>query len=221
MCPHLSFFILIAVLKAVHASDSGLLGDSSDQLFFDEQSLLPSDLTELALDQQSSATDDTIWNLSSDTSIPYSSENIASSSNDFSMASDPFAFADCSTSDNYIFPATGKSRLRRLARCDAPDTNQSPPMISIPSDGGFDDNLRNAILRENPSLYDTLRVSQNNEDDNTACVIITVGILPVGVCSSLTINDWTYKASRTFPWNWIKEVTLWDLSYVTPGRTKL
>lgn len=224
MCLHLSFFILaVASAKALFASDPDFLGGPSDQPLFDEdQALLPVDLTDLAVNQQqSSAIDDAFWSLSGDTSILSPSENIVSSPNDFSIASDPFASADCSTSENPIFPSTGKSRLRRLARCDALDNNGSPPMLSIPTVDNFDNNLREAILRENPALYDVLQSSQNKAEDNTPCIIISVGILPLGVCSSVTVNDWEYRASRTFSWNWMYTVILWDLSNITPGMAEL
>lgn len=215
---HLCFFIVVAAPKAVHASDPGTLGGPSDQLLFDDdQALLPSGLTGSAENQQSSALDNEIWPPSADNSISFTTENIALSPNDFSIASDLFASADCSTSNNFIFSTTGKSRLRRLDRCSTLDDNGSPPMLSIPSGDTFDENLRETILRENPGLYNTLRLSQNNEEENTACIILTIGILPVGVCSSTTINDWIYRASRNFPWNWSNIVTLWDLSNVTPG----
>ena len=216
---HLYFFILIAAAaKAVQASGSGLSGALSDQSLFREDQALPlSDFTESTADQPSLAIDDSIWSLFSDTSISSSTENIALSPNDFSIASDPFAFADCSTSDNSIFPNAGESRQRRQARCDVLGKNVSSPMRSVPTIDHFDENLRETILREYPALYETLRLSQDNEEDNSACILITSGILPVGVCSSVTINDWTFRASRTFPWNWMYEVTLWELSYATPG----
>lgn len=220
---HLHFFVLIAAPKAVHPSDPDLVGGPSDQLLFDQnQVLLPSDLAESAVDQQSSAIGNAFWTLSSDNSIPSSAENIASGPIDFSIASDPVDFADCSTSDDSIFSPASKSRLRRQARCDTLDNNVSPPTLSIPSVDSFDENLRGTILRENPGLHETLRLLQkNDDDDNTACYLITLGILPIGVCSSVTVNDWTYRASRTFSWNWMFLVTLWDLSYITPGMVEL
>ena len=218
MSLHLVFIVFVAAAKGVLTSEPGLSGGLSDQLFFDnDQVLLPSDLTESAENQQSSAIGNELWPLSSETSISFTSENIASIPNDLSIASDLFASADCSTSDNLIFPNIGKSRLKRLAQCDSPDNNGSPPTLSVPNGYELDENLRGTILRENPGLYNTLRLSQDKEEDNTACIIITVGILPVGACSSATINDWNFRASRTFPWNWMFVVTLWDLSHVTPG----
>lgn len=213
---HVYFIIFVAIAKDV-GSDPGLSGGLSNQLLFDEdQALLPSDLTESAENQQSSAIANELWPLSSDNSIPFTSENIVSIPNDF-FASDPFASADCSTSDNLIFPNISKSRLKRIAQCDSFYNNGSPPTLTFPNGHELDENLRGTILRENPGLYDTLRLSQDKEEDNTACIIITVGILPVGVCSSATIHDWNFRASRTFSWNWMSVVTLWDLSHVTPG----
>ena len=211
-------FAFLFAAKAVRAPDPGLSGGLSDQLLFDDdEALLPSDLTESIENHQSSAIDNGSWPFSSDNSISFTGENIASIPNDFSTASVPFASADCSASDNTIFSNLGKSRLRRLDQCDSPDNNGSLPKISFPSLDASDENLRGAILRENPGLYNTLRLLQNNEDRNAACIIITVGTLPVGVCSSVTINDWLFRASRTFSWNWSTVVTLWDLSFVTPG----
>lgn len=214
--------VFLVAAKAVRAFDPGLLGRPTDQsLFDDDQALLSSDLTESAENHQSSAIENELWPLSSDNSISFTGENFGSSPNDFSIASVPFASADCSASENSIFSTIGKSRLRRLAQCDSSDNNGSPPKLSFPSVDNLDENLRETILRENPGLYNTLRLSQSNEDNNAACIIITVGILPVGVCSSVTVNDWLFRAARTFPWNWGTVVTCWDLSYVTPGMIEL
>lgn len=219
MCSHLyPFFVFLFAAKAVRAPDPGLSGGLSDQsLFDDDQALLPSDLTESIENHQSSAIDNGSWPFSSDNNISLTGGNIASIPNDFSTASVPFASADCSASDISIFSNIGKSRLRRLDQCDSPDNNGSPPKLSFPSVDVLDESLRNAILRENPGLYNTLRLLENNEYHNAACIIITVGTLPVGVCSSVTVNDWLFRASRTFTWNWSTVVTLWDLSPVTSG----
>lgn len=215
---HLYSFLFLFAAKAARAPDPGLSGGPSDQLLFDDdQALLPSDLTEPAEIHQSSAIDNESWLFSGDNSLSFTGENIASIPNDFSLASVPFGSADCSASDNSIFSAIGKSRLRRLDQCDSTDNNGPPPKLSFPGVDVLDENLRDAILRENPGLHDTLRLLQNNEDHNAACIIITVGALPVGVCSLVTIHDWLFRASRTFTWNWSTVVTLWDLSSVTPG----
>lgn len=216
---HLSFFMIIVAVVKLAASYPGLAEDPSDQLFFDDAALLPDqpllpsepgslDLTELLEDQESSGFLGGLASLSTDT---------ASSLNDFFIASDSVALTDCSTSDNFMFPTIDKSRLKRLDQCEAPDNIAYPPMLIVPTVNDLEEDIRGAIMRENPFLYDLLWSSRLDDEDNTACMLLTAKILPRGACTSGTVADWNYRSTRSFAWNGKYELALWDLSFVTPG----
>ena len=218
---HLSFFMVVVTAVKLAASYPNLAEGSSDQLLFDDaalpsdQLLLPwepasLDPTALLEDQEFSGFGGGIASLSTDTT---------SSLNDLSITSDLVALADCSISDNLIFPTIGKLRLKRLNQdqCEAPDNIESSPMLSVPTVDDLEENIRVAIMRENPRLYDLLWSSRSNEEDNTACMLLTANILPRGACTSGTTDDWLYRYTRIFAWNGIYRLSIWDLSYVTPG----
>lgn len=223
MCRHLFFFMVFSSVVKVFASDSDLLGSYDEPLFPDStQALLPLesgslDLTDLTTNLNPSAFDGDSP-LFAATSIPPSEETIDFSPDEFSNASDLFAVADCSTSDSSIFPTIGKSRTKRLAQCGAPDKGVVSP--SIPTVDDMDAKLRETIMRIYPTINDELRLSQEDDDDNSACVLLSAGVMPHGACTSLTTDDWSYISSGAFSWNSNYQVTLWDLYNIIPGMTK-
>lgn len=213
------------VIGAFVASQD-LFGESSDDSLFTDtiQASLPlgleepSDLTDLTGDQKFLAYDDP--GLLSDGSSILPPENPTTYSPDefFSISSDPFVPADCfgfdSSSLSSIPIAMGRLRSKRSGQCAAPN-NINNAVPSVPTVDDLDENVRETILRVYPALGDELRLSQEDDDDNSACVLLSGGVMPRGACTSAT--HWMYFGSGTFSWNSQYKLKLWDLWYVTPG----
>ena len=216
---HFSLFMIGAATVHVSTSLPGLAGDPSDLLLFEDTALSP-DQALLPLEPAFLDSTDLAPDAAPDASISPQTEDVAFSLNDLFTAADPLALADCSTSDA-LFSTVGKSRLKRGAQCANTDELASPPMLSIPTVSDMDEDLRGTIMRDYPGLYDSLWSSQFNDEDNSACIILTTGILPVGACALDTTAALNYKSSRTFPWSGFEMVTLWDVSHVTLGMVEL
>lgn len=174
MYSYLLFYLVVALISNVFASDLNLSGSLTNDMLFDEtvpaseqmlfsQDSEPSDLTKLTTDSESQIfNEDTPWLFSSDPSLAE-----APPINELSLVSDSSNLAACLTFDNDLFSSTAVSditRVKRETQCKAGSLDTSAfPKLSIPTLDDLDINLREGILRENPALNDALIVfeSQN------------------------------------------------------------
>lgn len=214
MRPQICWLIIAAAVQ-LFASFPKSARDLSDQSL-SEDTAIPWDQALLPLEPVSLD----LTELIPDTSISPQDDAFASGLDDFSAGPDLFTLADCSASNIFSLSADDKSRLKRGAQCENPDELASPPMLSIPTIDDMDTTLRDTIMEENPNLYDVLWTSQFKDDDNSACIILTASILPIGACAPGNTAALTYRFSRTFPWSPLEVVTLWDVSYVTYGKMR-
>ncbi len=232
---HCLFCMLVALAIKVFALMDFLGGQSEELLFPDTisqfyeveipsdqglWSMAPgsSDYTELEMNTEFSPFIDEFWLDPTENSIHPPQLDIDWGLVEFSTTSDSSALAGCSNFGNSFLPTPiGKSRWKREAWCEVPDRTSSPHTLSIPTAEDLDVDLREAILNQNPGLRVVLERSQDNENDNTVCIILTEGRLPFGICSSVTVIDGFYRYTMTFPWNAVYSVTIWDLINVTPG----
>lgn len=224
-----SFFIGLAFVIKIFTSGQDLFGDTSDESLFSNpsQALQPLgpdgslDLTDLTSGPKSLPFDDPrpilgdSSNLISNDPTPFGPDDF------FSKLSDPFFMADCSSPDSSsILSSTTmgmrRSRSKRSDQCPAPPNSLNDALPSTPTVDDLDKKMRANILRTYPTLGDQLQLSQDHDDDdNSACVLLSGGIMPRGACTSAT--HWTYFGSGTFSWNSQYKLTLWDMYDVTPG----
>ncbi len=136
-----------------------------------------------------------------------------------STISDSSALVDCADLDtSFLTTPIGKWRWKRQTWCEVPDRTSSPSKLRIPTVEDLDLDFRKAILNQNPDLNDVLELSQDNKDDNTACIILTEGLFPFGICSSEATTDGSYQYSMTFPWNSMYSAEIWNFINITPGK---
>lgn len=117
--------------------------------------------------------------ISSNDELPWDTE-LDDSSNLFNFDS-PLLVADCSSSES--FPTIGKSRLRRA---DRPKTCNNGAVNS-----GASDEISLPTELFSPGGFNTLeqQITDLNEAENSQCVLLSLGALPAGVCSSGRIED--------------------------------
>ena len=200
------FFLGLALAIRVFTLGQDLYGDLSDDSFFSDltQASLPSepeeslDLTDPTSNQNPLAFDDA-RPLSGDFNIllpEQPDDAIFSPDEFFSKLFDPFIMADCPSLDSFSISspttaamAMSRSRSKRSGQCAAPppnfitNTNAYP---STPTVDDLDDHVRDTILRTYPTLGDQLQLLQDDDDENSACVLLSGGVMPRGACTSAT-----------------------------------
>lgn len=188
--PLFCFISIFSAVSALGADPSWFLDEnlSSNTGFSSSPEYLsadlPSDLdfgtglTTLSTDPYStdiSSNNDLLWNTDPD-----------SSNNLFTLDSS-LVVADCSLSEN--FPTIGKKSRRR--RADGPNscTSNGGVNSAVNSDVGNELDLPTKIF--SPDGLDELdrAITGPQKPQNSDCVQITQGLLPIGVCSSGQIQD--------------------------------
>lgn len=169
-------------------------------LAFDEPAL-PLDLTSLPLDKSISLFED-----SGSTNL-YLSDN-----NSGFIGDEPFQLADCSSSSD-LFPATGKSRLRRLDRCRGsqnsdPTSSDGFPPFGVPS----------KVINDLEKMLG-LPAYEDDSRQNSICRLVTANVLPWGVCSSGNPSDITVANTDYIqPLPGLGGIIMYYVNYCTLGK---
>lgn len=132
-------------------------------------------------------------------------------------------FPDCSTS--MPFPATAKSRVRRLKTpesCENPTSGADVPPLG-PGAGSLDEEKLDpekldqlGQLLQDPETSELLNRATSNPDNNPYCYLLTNGLLPWGVCSSEE-RDETIPGNDAVVWPGFGRFRLHRLTQCTLG----
>ena len=106
-----------------------------------------------------------------------------------------FDVADCSTS--ILFPAIGKSRIKRAAANSEKCKNPTSGAINNPPLGGDEQGPTGPDVTDeevdeffqNPAIRRLWFKAEDTENQNPSCHMISLGALPYGVCSSGSVAD--------------------------------
>ena len=223
--------------ETVPASDQNAIFFSQDSGASDLTALTTTDSFESSI-----LNDDASWFFSSEEDLSIAAF-APSTITDLSLgSSDPFDLAaaaclgfddDDNLKNNNLFSSTDvllkrqrKPRVKRqAAQCKPGGSSLDQPSSAppprkkrpIPTLDDLDVNVREGILRENPALNDALQRTKEDEFENNVCILLTLGLLTRGVCTSETTADWTYLGNGRFYWSPLYLFTLWNLANVTPG----